>query len=81
MTLCRSATAPQAPDIPATPHTLQNAFASLICPGVLHSGANSAGLATTIALHRARLIATALVRHLLRGPAAFGDDLPRPCEP
>ena len=37
---------------------LQNAFAILICWGVLHSGANTSGLATTTVRQRARDVAT-----------------------
>jgi hypothetical protein len=36
----------------------QKALASFICPGERHSGSNSSGLATTIAAHRAREVAT-----------------------
>jgi Sigma-70, region 4 len=37
---------------------LQNALASIICRGLLHSISNRAGLATRTAIHRAREIAT-----------------------
>jgi len=46
------------PTIPAISRNLQRPFANRICRGDRHSGSYNPGLATTIAAHRARDVAT-----------------------